>query len=230
QPGSSLLPPAWLGTARLERALRAVARDGAEQLLAYGSPLGYLPLRQQIGQELAELGIGADADQIITTLGTTGGIDLVGRSLLRGGDAVAVEEPSQWLRYARFHSLGVRIFSVARRSDVPDLVAIEHVLQTHRPRLFLIASALHDPTGTILSAARAYQLLQVAERYDVTLVEYDAMFGLAPPRATRLAALDQLQRVIYLSGFSRSIGANLRVGFVACHPHMAERLLAEKLA
>jgi len=47
--------------------------------------------------------------------------------------------------------------------------------------------------------------------------------------ATRLAALDQLQRVIYLGGFSKTMAANLRVGFIAASPERAERLADRKM-
>ncbi|MET0378057.1 MAG: PLP-dependent aminotransferase family protein [Spongiibacteraceae bacterium] len=229
QPGSSLLPPAWLQGDRVRRALREVARQGSDSMLGYGSPLGYAPLRGQIAHDLADMGIRAEPDQIVTTLGVTHGIDLVARCFLRTGDTVAVDDPALWALYARFLSLGVRICPVPRLADGPDLVALENILQTHRPRLFFTSSALHNPTGGHLAAAKAHQLLRIAENHDLTLVEDDIFAGLAPAHAARIAALDQLQRVIYLSGYSKTIAASLRVGFIACHGDVAARLVEEKL-
>jgi DNA-binding transcriptional MocR family regulator len=82
---------------------------------------------------------------------------------------------------------------------------------------------LHNPTGTSLSAARAFRLLQLAEQYDFTIVEDDIYSDLCPPghAATRLASLDQLKRVIYLGSFSKTLAANLRVGFIAASPDLA---------
>lgn len=229
QPGSSLLPPNWLGADRLGRAIREIARQDPAELLGYGSPYGYAPLRRQIAHDLADLGIRAEPDQIVTTLGVTHAIDLIARCFLRAGDTVAVDDPALWALYARFLSLGVRICPVPRLDDGPDLDTLTNILQTHRPRLFFTSSALHNPTGTHLSAAKAHQLLRLAEQYDLTLVEDDVFAGLAPARAARIAALDQLQRVIYLSGYSKTVAASLRVGFVAGRSDIVARLVDEKL-
>jgi DNA-binding transcriptional MocR family regulator len=230
QPGSSLLPPAWFGEDRVGRALRDISRENSSGLLGYGSPYGYAPLRQQITHDLAELGIRVEPDRIVTTLGVTHAIDLIARCFLRAGDAVAVDAPALWALYARFLSLGVRICPVPRQPDGPDLDALRNVLQTHRPRLFFTSSALHNPTGTHLSAAKAHQLLRLAEDHDLMLVEDDVFAGLAPAQAARIAALDQLQRVIYVSGYSKTVAASLRVGFVAARGDIVLRLAEEKLS
>lgn len=88
---------------------------------------------------------------------------------------------------------------------------------------------MHNPTGTSLSAASAYRLLQLAERHNFHLVENDAYAALAPETATRLAALDQLQRVIYLGSFSKVLSPSLPVGYIACHPDLAEALTDLKM-
>ena len=92
---------------------------------------------------------------------------------------------------------------------------------------------LHNPSSTSLSAAKAFQVLRIAEQHDFTIVEDDIYCDLHPGSAvqpaTRLAALDQLQRVIYLGGFSKSLAANLRVGFIATSAEWAQRLADRKM-
>ena len=103
----------------------------------------------------------------------------------------------------------------------------------HKPRLYIINSVLHNPSSTSLSAAKAFQVLRLAEEHGFTIVEDDIYCDLHPGSrvqpATRLAALDQLQRVIYLGGFSKSMAANLRVGFVATSRELAQRLTDRKM-
>jgi DNA-binding transcriptional MocR family regulator len=103
----------------------------------------------------------------------------------------------------------------------------------HKPKLYVINSVLHNPTSTSLSAAKAFQVLRIAEEHGFTIVEDDIYCDLHPGSAvqpaTRLAALDQLQRVIYLGGFSKSLSANLRVGFIATSPEWAQRLCDRKM-
>jgi DNA-binding transcriptional MocR family regulator len=119
---------------------------------------------------------------------------------------------------------------VPRRPDGPDTAVLANLLTRYQPKLFVVGSVLHNPTSTSLSAANAHRLLKLADEYGFTIVEDDVYGDLHPARnsaaAIRLASLDQLRRVVYLGGFSKTLAANLRVGFVAAHPDVA-RAIAE---
>jgi DNA-binding transcriptional MocR family regulator len=82
-----------------------------------------------------------------------------------------------------------------------------------------------------VSPAQAFRILRLAETYDFIVVEDDVYGDLCPPSypATRLASLDQLKRVIYLGSFSKTLTSNLRVGFAACSPDVANALADQKL-
>jgi DNA-binding transcriptional MocR family regulator len=99
----------------------------------------------------------------------------------------------------------------------------------HRPRLFILQSVLHNPTGTALTPAVAHRLLTLAEAHDVLLVDDDVYGDLHPDRPLRLAGLDGLRRTIYLGGFSKTLGAGLRVGFLAARPDVAAELAEYKM-
>jgi DNA-binding transcriptional MocR family regulator len=75
--------------------------------------------------------------------------------------------------------------------------------------------------------------LRIAEEHDFIIVEDDIYCDMHPGSAvqpaTRIAALDQLQRVIYLGGFSKTLSANLRVGFIATSAELARSLADRKL-
>ena len=72
-------------------------------------------------------------------------------------------------------------------------------------------------------------MLRLAEQYGVTVVEDDIYADFCAASAVRLAALDQLHRVIYVSSFSKTVAANLRVGFIACERELARELADRKL-
>ncbi len=228
-PGAGLLPPAWLDAALVGAAVRAVGRGAGAALLSYGEPLGYRPLREQLVRRLAQFDIGATAEQIVTTAGVTAGIDLVARHLARAGDTVFVEDPAWYVMFGRFAALGMELVGVPRGPDGPDLATLANLLARHRPKLFVLSSVLHNPTGTSISAANAHGLLKLAEQHDFTLVEDDVYGDLHPGSALRLASLDQLQRVVYLGGFSKTLAANLRVGFIAAAPELTAQLVDLKM-
>jgi len=232
-PGAGVLPAEWLDGAAIANALRSISRQHSNVLLSYGTPQGFLPLRQQLQRKLAEVEIEAAPEQIVTTVGVTQALDLVARELARPGDTVFVDDPAWFLMFGSFAAMGLKVVGVPRQADGPDIVQLAQLAALHKPRLYVINSVLHNPSSTSLSAPKAFQVLRLAEEHDFTLVEDDIYSDLHPgpgvQSATRLAALDQLQRVVYLSGFSKSMSANLRVGFIAARPDLARRLADRKM-
>jgi DNA-binding transcriptional MocR family regulator len=229
---AGVLPTAWLDGPGVANALRAVSRQNGSALLNYGSPQGYAPLREQLQRKLAELEIAAAPEQFVTTLGVTQALDLVAREFCRPGDTVFVDDPAWFLMFGSFAAMGLKVVGIRRQADGPDLAQFEALAALHQPRLYIINSVLHNPSSTSLSAAKAFQILRIAERHDITVVEDDIYCDLHPGgshSATRLAALDQLQRVIYLGGFSKSLAPNLRVGFIAASGDVAQRLADRKM-
>jgi histidinol-phosphate/aromatic aminotransferase/cobyric acid decarboxylase-like protein len=163
----------------------------------------------------------------------TQALDLVAREFTRPGDTIFVDDPAWFLMFGSFAAMGLKVVGIPRLADGPDLAQLASLAALHRPKLYVINSVLHNPSSTSLSAAKAFQVLRIAEEHGITIVEDDIYCDLHPGSAvqpaTRLAALDQLQRVIYLGGFSKSMAANLRVGFIATSPEWAQRLCDRKM-
>jgi len=232
-PGTGLLPPDWLDGELIANALRAVSRENQALLLGYGTPQGFLPLRQQLQLKLAELEIAAGPEQLVLTMGVTQALDIVARHFLRPGDVVFVDDPAWFLMFGSFSALGARVIGIPRLADGPDIAQLAELAALHKPKLYVINSVLHNPTSTSLSAAKAFQALRIAEEHDFTIIEDDIYCDMHPgpavQPATRIAALDQLHRVIYLGGFSKTLSANLRVGFIAAPAELARDLADRKM-
>ena len=236
QPGMGVFPPDWLASSFLSAAVRKVTGSATlnKFSLQYGEPLGDASLRQSLSNKLALLNIQAAPEQIITTVGATHALDIVSRTLLKAGDTVMVEEPGWAVEFARLQSLGMHILPVPRRADGPDLAVMARYCEAyagsvHRPKLFVSVSVLHNPTGYSLPPGSAHRLLQLANLHDFHIVEDDTYSHIAPEHATRLCALDGLQRTIYVSGFAKILAPNWRVGYLAAPPDLVERLLDTKL-
>jgi DNA-binding transcriptional MocR family regulator len=224
-------PSEWLESNFMSAAVRRFC-SGAELKalsLHYGDPAGDASLRQALASRLNALGIAATPQQIITTVGATHALDLVSRTLLRAGDFVMVEEPGWAVEFARLDALGMRILPVPRGPDGPDLAVMARYCELHSPKLFVSVSVFHNPTGYCLSAGHAHRLLQLANSHDFYVVEDDTYSHLAPDHATRVCALDGLQRSIYVSGFAKVLAPGWRVGYLAAPAAWVERLLDTKL-
>jgi len=231
QPGMGAFPPDWLETNFMSTAVRRFSSGAALKALSlhYGDPAGDAELRQALASRLGALGIAATPQQIITTVGATHALDIVSRTLLRSGDFVMVEEPGWAVEFARLTALGMRILPVPRGPDGPDLAVIARYCELHHPKLFVSVSVFHNPTGFCLSAGHAHRVLQLAQQFDFHVVEDDTYSHLAPEHATRLCALDGLQRSIYVSGFAKILAPGWRVGFLAAPLSLFDRLLDTKL-
>ena len=143
--------------------------DGlGECSLRYGEPAGEPRLREALAHKLADFGVTATPQQIVTTIGATQALDVITRTLLRAGDSVLVDEPGWAVEYARLAALGMRVLPVPRGEDGPDLAVMERLIEAHRPRLYVTVSVLHNPTGASLSLQRAHRCCNWPQRTTCT--------------------------------------------------------------
>jgi len=218
------LPRDWNNSELIRRGLKALSVKTDSNLNSYGEPNGYAPLRRLLQIRLNEIGVQADTHQIVLTQGATQAMEFIVRLLLKPGDAVMVDDPGYFTLFGNLQLHGLKLLAVPRTPDGPDVKAIESLFKLHRPKLFFTQSVLHNPTGTSLSAANAFRLLQLAEVHDFRIVENDTYMDLEPVPTNRLAALDQLNRVIHVGSFSKTVSASVRVGYLACHSDLAEQV------
>lgn len=228
--GLGLLPADWLDGNALGSAMRTVARSNQRYLSCNGDALGYLPLRQQLQAKLKESHVQAEVNQIMITAGASHALHLVVLALLRApGEHVLVEDPGPPLMRDRLMAAGLELVGIPRRPDGPDMDVLREMCQLHRPRFFFCSAILQNPTSTQIAPHKAYQILRLAEEFDLTIVEDATYSDLMPVMSgmplTTLASLDQLQRVIHVGSFSKTVAPGLRVGYVCAHPKVMEWLL-----
>ena len=229
RPGGGHLPESWLETSAMGACVRKISRSPALQLASYGDPAGYMPLRLALQQKLSGQGIEVPVEQIITTANTVQGLDMLLRLRIRPGDTVLLDAPCYFNFHANLSLHGARIVTVDRTAQGLDLQALEQILIEQRPSLYITTSLLHNPTGHSFSPGQAYGLLELAKRYDCHIIEDDLYGDLHPGPPPRLVALAGVQHVTYLSGFSKTLSANLRVSFVVAAPQVAANLTQMKL-
>lgn len=230
RPGDGRPPASWMEGSELSAQFEGMKLPrgvGVEH--GYGNSRGFLPLRERICFSLAERSINTAPERVLLTHGANHALDLIMRHFLDTGDTVFVDDPGYYplfgkLRLGKAHVIGIR-----RNADGPDLADLGAKLAQHQPKLFFTQSLAHNPTGGSLSPAVAYGLLQMAERHGFHIVEDDPFADILPSSSPRLAALDQLNRVLYVGTFSKTLSASLRVGYVAASQPLIEMLADIKL-
>ncbi|MFA5664871.1 PLP-dependent aminotransferase family protein [Castellaniella sp.] len=227
--GEGRPPHGWVGNPDFRPVRFPSGPAQADEVHGYGNPWGFHKLRDHLAQTLADRQISAASEQILTTLGANHALDLIARQLLEPGDTVLVDSPGYYPLFAKLHLGGIQIVGVRRLANGPDVDDLNAKAARHRPKIFFTQSQAHNPTGSSLSLPVGHRILLAAARHDFLIVEDDPFADILAPDAPRLASLDQLERVVYVGTFSKTLSAGLRVGYLAASPALAEALCDLKM-
>lgn len=195
----------------------------------YGTPHGLLALREYIAAAQLAQGVGAAPSQIVTTFGANHALDLLIRRFVRDGDAVLVDDPGYYPLFAKLRLAGATVVGVPRHPCGPDPDALRSLAQDHGARLFFTQSLGQNPTGCSIDLPTAHAILQVADRQDMLVVDDDPFQDLPGIEGTRLAHLDQFDRVIQIGSYSKTLSPSLRSGYVIARPDIASSLAELKM-
>jgi len=205
--------------------------------LQYGSGQGDLRLRERICDVMALEGIGvggdesASPDNVVVTVGSQQGLDLVTRVFCDPGDIVLAEAPSYVGALGVFQASQAEVRHVAMDNDGLIPAAVREALlrlqaEGRRAKFLYTVPNFHNPAGVTLSVPRRDEILALAEEFDLLVIE-DNPYGLLgfdrdPLLALRSRAAD---RVIYLGSFSKTFSPGLRVGWVYAPVAVREKLV-----
>lgn len=216
------------------RTFQAVLRRDGAEALGYGDTThgGYEPLRETIAQILSNSGIPTHAQNVLITSGSQQALALVARLLVKPGETILVESPTYEGGLNLFRSMGANLVGVPMDEDGMQMDALETALQAYRPNLIYTIPTFHNPTGTSLDTQRRRQMVALAQRYNVPILEDDFVGelryeGYAQPA---LKALDTDGTVIYVNTFSKALVPGLRLGFLVANGPVFEQLIIHKRA
>jgi DNA-binding transcriptional MocR family regulator len=211
--------------------MMALRREAAA-LMRYESPEGDPALCVELALFLNERGVNAMPDDILTTSGAMQGLSLTTQALTQRGDTVLVEEPMYLGLIHILKTYGIRTIPVPRDEEGPDLNVIERALVSDQPRLFYTIANFHNPTGLCMSPKRRRDLLDLAARYRLPIVEDDiyGMIAYDSPPPPALKSLDRADTVIYISSVSKMLMPGLRVGYIVPPAYLRNRILSLRRA
>jgi len=220
----------FLPANEFRNSLNNVLREDGGLALDYEVNEGYLPLRRTLAQYLRRLGILADAEDVVITSGGQQAIDLLCQALVHPGDTVIMENPTYTNALTVFKTRQARVVGVPVDTEGMNIDMLRGLLEKESPRLIYTVPTFHNPTGVIMSATRRRELVTLAHKYGVPVIEDDYMreirFGspIPPP----IASFDRHGNVIHIGTFSKSLMPALRLGYVVAHGALRERLITLK--
>ena len=208
------------------RAFHRTLLEDPPELMQYRAASGDPDLCDTLSSLLQTRGCNAGAEDIIVCSGAQQAADLVATVLLESRMVVASESPTYSGTLGVFDARGVTYVEVQSDSDGIKPDDAERVFSEYRPRLLYVNPIAQNPTGAVLLQRRAKQLVALARRYDVVILEDQTGWQLtydtaAPPP---LAAFDTDGRVIVMESLSKSIFPALRIGYLYCKGALADAL------
>jgi DNA-binding transcriptional MocR family regulator len=207
-----------------------IAEDGLVAL-QYGSAHGVPALREQICEIMALEGIKAHPDDVVVTVGSQMGLDMVTRLFCDPGDVVIAEGPSYVGALGSFAAYQAQVVHVAMDDNglVPSLLreALDRTEKAgHRVKFLYTIPNFHNPAGVTLAVERRAEILEICRDHGVLVVE-DNPYGLLGFDGQTYPALRSTDpdNVVYLGSFSKTFASGLRVGWVLAPHAVREKLV-----
>ncbi len=216
-----------------------VLKEWGAQALQYGSTEGYLPLREMIARHTGRYGISITAQNILITSGSQQALDLIGKVFINPGDRILVEEPTYLGALQAWNAYGAEYVTVPMDENGMITEELENALRSGVKFIYVLPN-FQNPTGVTLSLERRQQLIEIADRYGVPIIEDDP-YGQLRYEGENLPSIVSMDNefrrngsneyrgnVIYLSTFSKTLAPGLRLAWVVAPTQVIRKLVQAK--
>jgi GntR family transcriptional regulator/MocR family aminotransferase len=187
-----------------------VHRNPSREVLGYGDPQGYFPLREAIAAHLRSArAVNCAPEQVIITSGAQQALDLAARIFLSEKDSILIEDPCYQEARSAFAAVGAKIIPVPVDAEGLNLAAVKQ-----KAKLIYVTPSHQYPLGVTMSLPRRLALLEWGRTNNAWIIEddYNSEFRYAGRPLASLQGLDQGGRVIYVGTFSKTIFPSMRIG------------------
>jgi len=239
--GGGLPAPDVFPVKRFEEACHKVLQEHGAMALQYSTTEGYQPLREMIARNIARYGIFAKAENVLITSGSQQALDLIGKMLINRGDRILVEAPTYLGALQAFNVYGAQYVPVPVDEDGLITDHLDDSLRSG-PKFMYLLPNFQNPSGVTLSEGRRQQLIQLADKYGIPIIEDDP-YGQLRYEGEHIAPLVVMDRgnlrrddgftlgnVIYLSTFSKTLAPGIRLAWIVAPEDVISKLVQLKQA
>lgn len=215
----------YLPVRALHQQLAKVTRFHSPRAFSYMFSPGYEPLRRQVAIRMRDAGVVVDSSEIVITHGCVDALQMSLRVLTKPGDLIAAESPTYYGLLQLADLLGLKVIEIPSDPDTGmSLEALQLAAGQWPIKALVLTARLSNPLGVSMPDHRQKQLLSLAARFDIQIVEDDIygelMFDQGQYKA--LKSNDRDGRVIYCSSFSKTLSPGVRIGWVIAGRRQAE--------
>lgn len=211
---------------QLSKIAGKILMTNAKTALAYGTTDGYAPFKDDVTAMAKEKNSISDGDSVIIVTGAQQGIDLAAKVIVNAGDKVVVESPSFIGTLNSLRSYQADLIGIPVGSDGMDIDALEKVLSENDIKLIYTIPTFQNPSGATMSLEKRKRLLELANKYDVIVIE-DNPYGdlrFSGEDVPTIKSMDTEDRVIYVGTFSKILSPGLRLGFAVAAKELIDKI------
>lgn len=216
----------------MKATVNKVFEEHGQEAMQYGAAKGVTALREVIQQHVKEKeNVDSELDNVLVTTGSEQALDLVGKAFVDPGDTVLVEQPTYLCALDVFRSYGANFASVEMDEDGMKMDALEEALKANpNTKLIYTVPNFQNPTGRTMTEERRKQLAELAEKYDVYVLE-DNPYGeirFAGQHVPAVKSFDKSGHVLYMSTFSKTLAPGFRLGWLVADEDVVNKLTVLK--
>lgn len=216
----------------MKAAVDKVFEEHGQEAMQYGAAKGVTALREVIQQHVKEKeNVDSELDNVLVTTGSEQALDLVGKAFVDPGDTVLVEQPTYLCALDVFRSYGANFASVEMDEDGMKMDALEEALKANpNTKLIYTVPNFQNPTGRTMTEERRKQLAELAEKYNVYVLE-DNPYGeirFAGQHVPAVKSFDKSGHVFYMSTFSKTLAPGFRLGWLVADKAVVNKLTVLK--
>ena len=199
--------------------------------LQYGPTEGYQPLREGISKRMAKVQAIVNPDDILVTNGSQQGLDFAAKVFINPGDKIILEKPSYLGAINAFKAYEPELIDIEMDDEGMNMEELEKALRENDNVKFIyVIPDFQNPSGKSWSVERRIKLIELANKYDVAIVE-DNPYGELRFEGEILPSIkhfDTEGRVIFLGTFSKIFCPGMRLGWVAAESDVLNKFILVK--
>jgi 2-aminoadipate transaminase len=205
-------------------------------MLQYGGTRGYQPLREQLSNWMKGHGINVNPyKELMVTTGSQEALDLIARIFIDPGDVIIVGSPTYLSALSAFQTCepDIREAMLDKDGMIPEELekVVKQVLNDGKNVKFVyVIPSFQNPTSSMMPMERREELVKLAKKYDFLIVE-DNPYGYISfegPMPTPIKGLDDENRVLYTSTFSKIVSPGMRIGWLCGHDEFIMKMAEAK--
>ena len=221
----------------LEIVTKTVLNNYGKTALQYGTTQGLKELRDSISDRAKKDGIDVSSENIIITSGSQQALDTIGKLFLNPGDHALVGLPTYLGGINAFKSYESNLTGIPLDQDGMIIDIVEEnikqmVKQDIIPKFIYVVPTFQNPAGVVMSESRRKKLIDIANEYDLLIIEDDpyGKLNYDLPHIKPIKSFDDEGRVIFISTFSKILSPGFRLAWTIASDKLTRKMIIAKQA